>query len=560
MPAIAILIVMLSIGTILLYGFQTTRARLGEYAQDRTVARAVAVANAVEKGGPDALREALNLATETGGGQALFVNRQGETVAREGVSGGLKIPDEVIEAASRGKRTTITAGNRKTTTIPVIRDGELQGGIVFVSGGSETAVLRILSRSNIEAAAIASVFGGGLMLLVAALLSRRVERLNLVAKSIERGDLSSRIEPGYGDELGDLARSFNAMAERLEESFHRIEEGKETLDTILNNLSEGVVATGLNDDIVFVNHAARRMLGMGSEKPKRIPNPFMDIDLPRAVARCANERECGEARVRRGDTYLQVNIEHLPAFDEHRGGVQLVFQDLSEGRRLEANQQRFLANAAHELKTPITTILGASELLLTESEDDPEVRHRFLNHILSEARRMQRLSETLLRLARTGADLRDPEIVVVDLDGAAREAGERMEPLAESAGLDLRVEGRGGRVRADHEWLEQALLVVLGNAVQHSERGGRVRLRVEGGAVTVEDEGMGINPSDLPYVFERFYRGKRSSGGFGLGLAICKDLVERMGGSISLRSKEGVGTRVEIRLPEVRTGAEDTDS
>src|ERR687894_172934 len=456
MPAIAILIVMLSIGTILLYGFQATRARLDEYAQDRTVARAVAVANAVEKTGPDELREALALATETGGGQALFVNRKGETIAREGVSGGLEIPDEVIEAASRGERMTTTAGNRKTTSIPVIRDGELRGGIVFVSGGGETAVLRILSRSNIEAAAIASVLGGGLMLLVAALLSRRVERLNLAAKSIERCDLSSRIEPGYGDELGNLAKSFNSMAERLEKSFHRIEEGKTTLDTILNNLSEGVVATGANGDIVFVNHAARRMLVMGTEKPKRIPNPFMDIDLPRAVARCANERECGEARVRRGDTYLQVNIEQLPAFDEHRGGVLLVLQDLSEGRRLEANQQRFLANAAHELKTPITTILGASELLLTEDREDKGTRDKFLSHIHTEAERMRRLSDTLLRLARTGWDPRNAEISPVDLATAAHRAAERMKPIADAADLQISVEGSGGGVRAAHHWVEEA--------------------------------------------------------------------------------------------------------
>jgi signal transduction histidine kinase len=83
---------------------------------------------------------------------------------------------------------------------------------------------------------------------------------------------------------------------------------------------------------------------------------------------------------------------------------------------------------------------------------------------------------------------------------------------------------------------------------------------LEGGVVVVEDEGAGISDVDLPYVFERFYRGKRSSGGFGLGLAICKDLVGRMGGSITLRSKEGLGTRVEIALPEVDTGAEDTHS
>jgi signal transduction histidine kinase len=250
----------------------------------------------------------------------------------------------------------------------------------------------------------------------------------------------------------------------------------------------------------------------------------------------------------------------MPAFDDHKGGVLVVIQDLSEGRRLEANQQRFLANAAHELKTPISAILGASDLLLTESEDDPETRRHFLNHIFSEARRMQRLSDTLLRLARTGADLRDPKVEVVDLNGVATEAVERMKPLAESPKLSLSAEKRGARVQADHEWLEQVLLAVLCNAVQHSERGGEVRLRVEGGAVTVKDEGAGISEADLPYVFERFYQGKRSSKGFGLGLAICKDLVERMGGSITLESKEGVGTTVEIKLLEVGAGDEDTDS
>jgi signal transduction histidine kinase len=157
-------------------------------------------------------------------------------------------------------------------------------------------------------------------------------------------------------------------------------------------------------------------------------------------------------------------------------------------------------------------------------------------------------------------DLRDPEIEVVDLDGVAREAAERMEPLAESAGLVLSVEGRGSRVRADQEWLEQALLIVLGNAIQHSEGEGEVRVLVEESTVTVEDEGVGISEADLPYVFERFYRGKRSSGGFGLGLAICKDLVERMGANISLESKESVGTKVKIELSEVNEGAQDTDS
>jgi two-component system phosphate regulon sensor histidine kinase PhoR len=255
--------------------------------------------------------------------------------------------------------------------------------------------------------------------------------------------------------------------------------------------------------------------------------------------------------VRGDDTLFRVKVNHLPRFDDHRGGVLIMLRDLSEGRRLEMNQQRFLANAAHELKTPITTIIGAAELLLTGADEDPEARRRFLEHILSEGRRMQRLSDTLLRLARIGAERRDPDLQSVHPAAAARRAAERIEPLAHSAGVGIEIEvRRDSRVRADPEQLEQVILALLSNAVQHSERGGVVYLKVDGGTLVVEDEGSGIDSEDLPHVFERFYRGKGSGGGFGLGLSICRDLVEGMGGEISLRPRSGVGTAAEIRLPE----------
>ena len=150
--------------------------------------------------------------------------------------------------------------------------------------------------------------------------------------------------------------------------------------------------------------------------------------------------------------------------------------------------------------------------------------------------------------------MREPDLQTLDLGAAAREVIYRMEPLAESAGIELSLEGNGTRVRADREWLEQALLVVLSKAVKYSNRGGNVRLRLEGSSVVVEDEGAGISAEDLPHVFDRFYQGADSSGGVGLGLSICKELIERMEGEISIDSKEGVGTTVEINLPEVQDG------
>src|SRR5919107_410308 len=525
MPLLAVLLVLLSVATLLLYVLPTAKSPLSGYAEDRAVALADAAAYAaVESEEGRALRRELRLLTDGEGGEVLVVDEEGQVVERVGRERLLSPPsEELLQRAAEGERINDSIGEQRVAMVPVVREGDLAGGVIFAPGDSEDIVYQLFLRSGIEAAVVASVLGGGLALLLATLLGRRVERISRGAREMGKGDFTSRITPGFDDELGMLARTFNSMAERLEDSFLQLEEKSATLDAILNNLVEGVVVTDLSGKVTFINRSACAMLGLGSEDSSgELPSPFEDFDLPEAVARCAQKRECGEARVRDEEGFLQVRLEHVPAFDEHKGGVLVVIRDLSEGRRLEENQQRFLANAAHELKTPITTILGASELLLTENKDDPEVRRRFLEHILSEAQRMQRLSDTLLRLARTGVDMRDPEVVVVDLDGITREAAERVEPL--------------------------------------SERGVGIWLDLKGGGVVVEDEGAGISEADLPYVFERFYRGKRSPGGFGLGLAICKDLVERMGGSITLRSKEGVGTRVEIKLPEVGTGAKDTDS
>jgi PAS domain S-box-containing protein len=337
------------------------------------------------------------------------------------------------------------------------------------------------------------------------------------------------------------------------------ETAQERLKTILDNLNEGVLVAEPQGGVVFANPAAHAMLGTaGKEKLEELPELWEEFYLPEAVARCAQNRESIEAWVSYGESYLRVKLECLA--NNERGEVLVVMQDLSEGHRLEANQQRFLANAAHQLRTPTMAIMGAAELLAIGEDANPATRRRLLDHIFSEGRRMQRLSDALLRLSRVGWDLREPNLEVVNLKKAGQQAAELMGPLAESAGLRFTIEGEEVDVQADSEWLQEVLLVLLSNAIKHSSRGGEIRLRVRGGSVTVEDEGVGISPDDLPYIFERFYRGKGSSEGFGLGLPISRELVERMGGGISVQSREGIGTAVEIELPKADTDAHNNDS
>ena len=337
------------------------------------------------------------------------------------------------------------------------------------------------------------------------------------------------------------------------------EAARQRLRAILDNLTEGVLVAEPQGRLVFANPAANAMLGSTNGKTvEELPDLWEDFHLPGAVGRCARNGESIEARVSHRESYLRVRLECL--INDKRRDVLVVMQDLSEGHRLEANQQRFLANAAHELKTPLMAVMGAAELLSSGEDANPAMRRRLLDHIFSEGRRMQRLADALLRLSRVGWDAREPNWGVVDLRAAGQRAVELAEPLVESAGLRLDIQGESSRVLADVEWLQEVLLVLLSNAIKHSSRGGDIRLRVGDGAVSVEDEGVGISPVDLPYVFERFYRGKGSSEGFGLGLPICKELTERMGGSISIRSREGTGTTVTVELPEADLDAQDTDS
>jgi PAS domain S-box-containing protein len=574
MPPIAVLIVLVAVSLVFAYGIPAAKQRLEQRTQALTLAQAAATADAITGEEQQAWQELLDLPEPDGGGQASdderpgaldrslelyatapgaeirVVDRKGDVVAHEGENL-FSPPPEMLRKAAGGERFFERTEDLNVAVVPILYGGELAGGVVFATRQWEGLVYEPFLRTGLEAAVLASVIGGGLMFWLAAMLSRRVERLSSGARLMERGDLSHRIEPGFGDELGALAKALNSMATGLEESFGLLTEKDATLGAILDNLSEGVVATDARGRVIFANPAGRAMLGI-SEENAQLPSPWEDFDLREAVATCLLKREGGEASVRGGKSFLRIKLEHVPKLgDGGKDGVLIVVQDLSEGRRLEEAQQKFLANAAHELRTPLSAITFAAELLVTKGDDDPVARRRFLGHILTGAERMRRLSDSLLKLARVGWGRREPELELVDLSGVARAAAEVAKPLAESAGLDVIVEGAEARVVADPALLEEALLIPIANSIQHSEPGQKVLLRISGASVTIEDQAGGIAEEDLPHLFERFYSpSKGSSGGFGLGLPICKELVERMGGEISVRSESGVGTSVRIALPK----------
>ncbi len=239
-----------------------------------------------------------------------------------------------------------------------------------------------------------------------------------------------------------------------------------------------------------------------------------------------------------------------------RGEVLCLVRDVTEERRAAATRRDFVANASHELRTPVAAIRGAAETLLAGALDQPETARGFVEIVHRQAERLSRLTQDLLDLSRLESRQWRFEVAPVDLTPLGRQVDELHGPSARKKGLELRVAvPEGITVMADGRALEQVVVNLVDNAIKYTPSGS-VELRAvsSGGeaVLTVTDTGPGIEPHHLARLFERFYRvdsGRaREAGGTGLGLAIAKHLVQGMHGQIDVESG-AEGTRFRVRLP-----------
>jgi len=240
-------------------------------------------------------------------------------------------------------------------------------------------------------------------------------------------------------------------------------------------------------------------------------------------------------------------------------GFVLVLHDISELRRLERVRRDFVANVSHELKTPLTSIQGFVETLLSGALHDEANNVRFLKTIEANVKRITSLVSDLLSLARIESGQLVINSVPVDWREVLDPVLRLREPALTAKGLVLEVRGREKplRVRGDREAMTQVLDNLVDNAIQYTPSQGRIVVRLAAqdgrGTVAVEDSGIGIPSADLDRIFERFYRvdkaRSRAAGGTGLGLSIVKNLVVRMDGEVRVASVEGKGSTFTVLLP-----------
>jgi len=451
------------------------------------------------------------------------------------------------------------------TSGPVIRR-EREGARMYVALPGGPGVIRLASslsqvdetvrqsQGAVAGGAIIALAVGGLLALVAGRsITRPLGALVGASRAIAAGALPRFPRSGVPD-IDVLVQALREMHRQLAERFEDLRRERAETAALVESMTEGVIAADGRGRITTANPGARRLLGYD-------PNQNLP-DLP-ALFRAKAAREVVDAvlsgtpvqnrELELGEGMLIVNARPLPA-----GGAVLVLHDVTELRRLEAVRRDFVANVSHELKTPLTSISGYAETILTDRPTE-ELERKFLGTIVSNARRMQRLVDDLLDLSRIESGRWQPEIEGVDVATSAREAWAGLGDRAAMREVDFVVDvpPEASMVEADPDAVRQVLTNLLDNSLRYTPKGGRITFRSraqnEGMLLSVSDTGPGIPSEHLPRIFERFYRAdqsrSRDEGGTGLGLAIVKHLVEAHGGRVWAESERGRGTTVYSWFP-----------
>jgi two-component system phosphate regulon sensor histidine kinase PhoR len=455
----------------------------------------------------------------------------------------------LASGVGRAKRHSATVG--RDFMYVAVRGGP---GVVRVAEDLERvdAIVHRSQWSVAGATALALVVGLCLALLAARSVSRPIIGLADAARSIAAGNEPRYPRPGIR-EIDVLARALRAMHQQIEQRIADLRREQADSATILAAMAEGVIRADARGRVTTANAAARRILGYEGEDPMPdLAELFRAPDAHALVQAALEGTSSATTVLGANDRTVELSAHALPD-----GGVVLVLRDITALRNLETVRRDFVANVSHELKTPLTSIAGYAETVLTD-DLDAETRQRFLEIILANARRMQHLVDDLLDLSRIESGRWQPSPVAVDPAGVAREAWAALGRRASESGVALRTEAEAGlTVRLDPDAARQVFTNLFDNALRHTPPGGEITLsaRAQAGGVllTISDTGSGISQEHLPRVFERFYRADpsraRAIGGTGLGLAIVRHLIESHGGRVWAESTPGQGTTIGMWVP-----------
>jgi two-component system sensor histidine kinase ResE len=463
----------------------------------------------------------------------------------------------VIKGYQAGLDTTML-----TVAVPIKAGNKVMGAVYLYTPLAPitrtiASVRQLILYGILATMAVATV----LAFFLSRRLSRPLIKMERAAQTMAGGDFSPRIEVQSQDEVGRLGLALNHLAAELARTLAALGAQRDQLAEILTGMTDGVITFSAEGELLLHNPpAAEYLAGVANlARGQRLGEDLFLPELEEPVRQVIATGLAQGTEFKLQERVLVARLAPLKEEDTVRAVV-CVLLDMTRERRLEDMRREFVANVSHELRTPLTYLQGYAEAIVDGLAASREEEEKYIRIILDETLRLRRLVNDLLDLARIEAGQLVLEKEAVEIQGLIREVREKLLPLATKKRVQL-VAVCGEElplVWGNPDRLQQILINLVNNALRYTEAGGSITVdaQLEGEdkvTVSVHDTGTGIAPSDVPYIFERFYKKEkartRSSAGTGIGLAIVKGLVEAHGGEITVASELGQGTRFTFTLP-----------
>lgn len=386
------------------------------------------------------------------------------------------------------------------------------------------------------------------------IIVKPITDLDFITSRISKGEFHRRAKILSDGEIGQLAKNFNEMADKLEFTLNEVTDKQNRLEAILQSMDSGVIAVDRSNKVIMINPYAKKIFGITKDIiGQNLLDNIRDFELEDIFHQSDDDYK--EIKiVWPEERELRIKTADIINRSEHIGTVAVV-QDITEVKKLEKMRTQFVANVSHELKTPLTSIKGFAETL--KYVDDADTKEKFLNIINEEAERLTRLITDILTLSHIEQQ-KEVKKEKIHVNKVVEDVYNLMKNTADAKGIQLTKEDQNVRtIIGDADRFKQMLINLVDNAINYSERGDSVCIGTENKGdrciLWVKDTGVGIAKKQIPRLFERFYRvdkaRSRSKGGTGLGLAIVKHIVLNFNGKIHVESQLGIGSKFIVEIP-----------
>lgn len=486
--------------------------------------------------------------------------------------------DNVKNAIYNGKKfekTTFdsSTGARYYTLIsPLIKSSNNNStvvGVVYTRANLDSVYDSINSVTLIYlfAASIAIILGLLISIVISRAITRPIEEMKKQTIRIARGDYSGQVHVYGNDELGQLASAVNNLSVRVEESHESTESERRRLDSVLANMTDGVLATDRRGNVIIINETAASFLDL--DENQAMGKSILDVlDIRKDYSlRDLLEKPDELILDFSSEDHSLVLHAHFSLIQRESGfisGLVCVLRDITEQQRIEQDRKQFVSNVSHELRTPLTSVRSYIEALSDGAWKDPKLAPKFLKVTQDETDRMIRMINDLLTLSRMDSGTQKMEVELVNINELFNYVLNRFDMILKKEDhpektytIKRYFTKRDLWVELDNDRFTQVLDNLMNNAIKYSPDGGVITCRLyetrNKVILSVSDQGLGIPRKDIPHIFDRFYRvdkaRSRQQGGSGLGLAISKETVEALHGQIWAESVEGKGSTFYIALP-----------